>query len=741
MSEVIFYNQVLNSAQRLIVENYLAAKYQIAIPVASDYYAFETTHGSEVAGIGRLNSTSLHVRARSGSFLDIGSPTNLGDNEFLLFGHNNGSVAAWTATGAPNVAFQRLAREWRVSETGDVGSVIVSFNTAGWPARPAGFDNYVIIVDDDGNLSSGYTLLTPTFTSATTFDVSVNLAHGQYLAVGVFQNISRQNGNFSDPTTWLSGIVPLTNQEAVVEHDVQLTAATTVGGLQIRTSNGQLRLGANTLTVSSGNLSISGGGQLVPGTGTVTYDAPGNQCIAPATYYNLSLGGAGTKTLCGAIEVTRNLSYLSPVSLATANFNITLGGSWIGTGTFTAGSASVLFNGTGTQQIATPGLVFNTVTINKTTNDVQLLAPITVNSTLNLTRGDLIIGSFNLVLAAGGSISGGSALSYVQTNGAGQIVQNISATGLRSFPVGDASVYTPASVNLTSATFAAGAQLRVRVVNGIEPNIPSVAISRFWIVQQSGITSPAYTISYRYDDSDLDVLGTDESTWQPAKWNGSTVLKGVADDLDDASNTVTWAGQTSFSEFSVASPAPLPIELKEFVGRQQGDVNVLNWITLSELNNERFELQRSANGDEFETIGRIAGKGTTNLTSRYEFIDYYPLTGANFYRLKQVDFDQTFSYSGVIVIYVSESSIRLTVSPNPVADIGRIEISGVAASSVSALEVCDLNGKIIREVAVRSNGSRQVIHFDVKGMADGVYLIRLRTNEGTLIYRVLIAKN
>jgi hypothetical protein len=740
MSEVIFYNQVLNSAQRLIVENYLAAKYQITIPVASDYYAFEVAHGSEVAGIGRLSSTSLHVKARSGSFLDIGSPTNLGDNEFLLFGHNNGSVAAWTATGAPNAAFQRLAREWRVSETGDVGSVIVSFNTSTWPARPAGFDNYVIIVDDDGNLTSGYTLLTPTFTSATTFDVSVNLAHGQYVVVGVSQNITRQNGNFSDPATWLSGIVPQANQEVIVEHDVQLTSATTVAGMQIRTGAGQLRLGANTLTVSSGNLSLSSGGQLVPGTGTVSYDASGSQCIAPATYYNLSLGGAGIKTLCGAIEVTRNLTYLNPVALATANFNITLGGSWLGSGTFTAGSASVTFNGTGTQQIATPGLIFNNVTINKTTGDVQLLTPITVNSTLNLTRGDLILGSFNVVLAAGASVTGGSALAYVQTNGAGQIVQNVSATGARSFPVGDASVYTPVSVNLTSATFAAGAQLRVRVVNGIEPNITNVAISRYWIVQQSGITTPVYTINYRYDDSDLDILGTDEATWQPARWNGTSILKGTVDDLDDATNTINWAGLTSFSEFSVASPTPLPIELKEFVGRHLGEVNLLSWVTLSELNNERFDLQRSADGAEFETIGQIAGKGTTNRTSRYEFIDYYPVAGANYYRLRQVDFDQKSAYSGVIVVYTDESDLMVTITPNPVKAAGQITISGPVADGNASLDVCDLMGRVIHTVRLSSATSRQPITLDTKGMADGIYLLRLKSDGVVRIHRFMVAK-
>jgi hypothetical protein len=740
MSEVIFYNQVLNSAQRLIVENYLAAKYQITIPAPSDFYAFEATHGSEVAGIGRLSSTSLHVKARSGSFLDIGSPTNLGDNEFLLFGHNNGSVASWTATGTPNAAFQRLSREWRVSETGDVGSVIVSFNTSTWPARPAGFDNYVIIVDDDGNLTSGYTLLAPTFTSATTFDVSANLAHGQYVVVGVAQNITRQNGNFSDPATWLSGIVPLSNQEAIIEHDVQLTAATTVAGMQIRTAAGQLRLGANTLSISVGNLSISGGGQLVPGTGTVTYDASGNQCIASATYYNLSLGGSGTKTLCGAIEVTRNLTYLSPVSLATANFNITLGGSWIGSGTFTAGSALVTFNGTGTQQIATSGLVFNNVTINKTTGDVQLLTPITVNSALTLTRGDLVIGSFNLVLAAGASVTGGTTISYIQTNSAGQVVQNVSSTGLRNFPVGDATVFTPVSVDLTSGSFAIGAQLRVRVVNGIEPNIPNVAISRYWIVEQSGITAPVYTINYRYDDSDLDLGGTNEIDWEPARWNGTVVTKGGVDDLNDATNTVNWVGLNSFGAFSVASPTSLPIELKEFTGRQQGEVNVLNWVTLSELNNDRFEIQRSSDGAEFEIIGVVNGQGTTNRISRYEFTDLNPLTGRNYYRLRQVDFDGKSSFSKVILITLSDLNIFVTISPNPVSHQARIVISGLSAGVTSWLEVCDLNGKIIRSVELVSPASRHEVLMDVRGFADAVYLLRLKSSRGVFISKMVVTK-
>ncbi|WCL81301.1 T9SS type A sorting domain-containing protein [Saprospira sp. CCB-QB6] len=128
-AELIQYNYALNSAQRVIVENYLAAKYNMNI--ARDYFSFKSTYGHEVAGIGRDDANNLHDDAQGSSFIRINNPLNMEDGEFLLWGHNNGDISTNNTTDVDGTIIEaRLNRSWRVQETGDLGPVDIIFDVA-----------------------------------------------------------------------------------------------------------------------------------------------------------------------------------------------------------------------------------------------------------------------------------------------------------------------------------------------------------------------------------------------------------------------------------------------------------------------------------------------------------------------------------------------------------------------------------------------------------------------------------
>src|SRR5690606_29273558 len=79
----------------------------------------------------------------------------------------------------------------------------------------------------------------------------------------------------------------------------------------------------------------------------------------------------------------------------------------------------------------------------------------------------------------------------------------------------------------------------------------------------------------------------------------------------------------------------LPIELLRFDAIPgESDVK-LEWETATELNNSHFEVERSADGRNFQQIGTVGGHGTTSQVIAYEFTDNSPLSGKSFYRLKQ----------------------------------------------------------------------------------------------------------
>ncbi len=83
IAELIIYSRNLNSAQKIIVENSLAAKYGISI--TTDKYAWEPAHRFDVAGIGRVDAGNFHTQAQSNRTLSIGNPTDLDNGEFILF--------------------------------------------------------------------------------------------------------------------------------------------------------------------------------------------------------------------------------------------------------------------------------------------------------------------------------------------------------------------------------------------------------------------------------------------------------------------------------------------------------------------------------------------------------------------------------------------------------------------------------------------------------------------------------
>ncbi|MEL6535918.1 MAG: Calx-beta domain-containing protein, partial [Bacteroidota bacterium] len=180
IAEVIVYNVALNTARRRIVENYLAAKYGLTI--SNDLFAYEGTHGHDVAGVGR-ESDGDHYDAQSAGILRISDPTSLDNGDYLLWGHDNAALT-WSSTETPSDSLQRLAREWRVTETNDVGSVTVAIDTTLLDAKPTDYEGYALLVDDDGDFSNGGTAVYPLTQSGSEYlAAGVSIANGDYITV------------------------------------------------------------------------------------------------------------------------------------------------------------------------------------------------------------------------------------------------------------------------------------------------------------------------------------------------------------------------------------------------------------------------------------------------------------------------------------------------------------------------------------------------------------------------------
>lgn len=175
---------------------------------------------------------------------------------------------------------------------------------------------------------------------------------------------------------------------------------------------------------------------------------------------------------------------------------------------------------------------------------------------------------------------------------------------------------------------------------------------------------------------------------------------------------------------------PLPIELLSFVAsRHQNHVN-LEWSTASELNNDYFVIEKSENGLNWYPIQKVDGAGNSSTQIDYHSWDDKPLIGTNYYRLKQVDFDQHFSYSNIEVVYF-DSEVTLAY-PNPASH----ELTVFRKGSTSYdITVYNSIGQQIKLPIHLKDGKRIL---DTSELASGIIFIEVTTNTAKEVIRVTI---
>lgn len=168
----------------------------------------------------------------------------------------------------------------------------------------------------------------------------------------------------------------------------------------------------------------------------------------------------------------------------------------------------------------------------------------------------------------------------------------------------------------------------------------------------------------------------------------------------------------------------LPVEWLTFTAQKRQQTVLLNWQTAQEQNSDRFEIERSANGINYTTIGTVAAAGNTSSVTDYSFTDYHPLNGSNFYRLKQIDMDGRFSYSKIAVVDFGRIA-RLSVFPNPAS--GVLNARWGNDKQYTALQVLDAAGRLILQRSIPATSTSMEV--DIHQLNRGAYILQLIGNE------------
>jgi uncharacterized repeat protein (TIGR03803 family) len=178
-------------------------------------------------------------------------------------------------------------------------------------------------------------------------------------------------------------------------------------------------------------------------------------------------------------------------------------------------------------------------------------------------------------------------------------------------------------------------------------------------------------------------------------------------------------GQSVQSVIDLNGSVVLPVTLLSFEARKRNQTTLLTWKTAQEINSDRFEIQRSADGIRYSVIGVVAASGNSNATVNYTFTDNNPLRGVNYYRLNQIDADGSFSYSRIVTANFGGSE-ELAVFPNPVADQLYIRMPG--NNQFRSIRIVDAAGKIVLQQALTGSA---VSTINVSSLPKGWYMAQL----------------
>ncbi len=183
----------------------------------------------------------------------------------------------------------------------------------------------------------------------------------------------------------------------------------------------------------------------------------------------------------------------------------------------------------------------------------------------------------------------------------------------------------------------------------------------------------------------------------------------------------------SAAEMAVLTSFALPLQLGDFTASKKPTGIQLNWETITEQNTSHFEIERSTDGTNFISIGRVNSTGNSAIRQYYSFTDVQPLAGTNFYRLKLADNDATFTYSRVIAVK-NEIGIKLQIFPNPVSDVLQVQLPSYKKETVT-ISITDAVGKSVYVRSTQLSEGNNASSIPVQHLPKGTYYIILTNNE------------
>ncbi len=183
---------------------------------------------------------------------------------------------------------------------------------------------------------------------------------------------------------------------------------------------------------------------------------------------------------------------------------------------------------------------------------------------------------------------------------------------------------------------------------------------------------------------------------------------------------------------------PLAVEIQNFNAIKNGNQVDLTWETKSERNTERFEVERTQNGYNWEVVLTQPSAGTSNQQLNYFDYDLNPYWGESYYRLKMINTDGSYSYSDIRKVTFNQNEDNIVVYPNPVTNNLFVQLQEIGTFEVT---ITDVSGKVVLQNTITTNSKNTIQTLDMSNLNNGVYFTTIKqNNEKPKTIKIVVTK-
>jgi len=667
----------------------------------------------------------------TGYYLDVNT-NNTFTGTAILNNQSTGNVTTYSVTGlTASTTYYYRVRAFNACGTSASSATITQATTVTTPAQPGAITGTVAqcpsLTSQTYSISAVSNATSYTWTVPTGWTIT---AGGTTNTITVTTGTAGQNGN-----------ITVTASNACGTSTANTLAVTvTVNGSFVAGSIGT----AQTICYNATPSSLTNSASPTGGTGSYTYQwqsstdnsnwsnvssatlatyAP--SALAASTYYRRAetSGGCGTVNTSGIlITVYANLAITASSGAARG----TTGKAAI-QATSNIGSISWYAASSGGSSLGTSnsGVNWTTPAIASTT---AYYAEAVIGSCVSATRTSVSATASDNLLIIGKST--GSSFSQKQSNTSTDSLRVFVSTYAASNAANIGAITNDESFIAISHN---GGLLKATTTSNTEkPGGIVSRLAREWQITNTNFVDNfsleiEWDVTGNVDLNDIRLLVDDDGDFSNATAYGtsdgltfefgSIIIRGIGTSkIPSGSSKYVTIGSTN-------AATPLPVGFLLFKAELVHDYVDIHWKTATETNNNYFIVQKSTNGRTWENIDRVEGAKNSTQILGYKFDDRTPYLGTSYYRIKQVDMDDKFTYSEIKALDINNlEHTDIHVSPNPTTGLFTIKGEQIAVADIA---IFDIHGKDVTALA-KIQDIQNEIHVDLESLNDGVYILKIK---------------